>query len=368
MPRRPRLSCLLLSLSISASLAPLAAHAAPGYQVAPVGNLGGPAGQPNGINSHGQVVGYAYTAGNAINAYLSTGGVASSLQPPGSASLVGSSAASINDIGDVAGELRYQDGTVHAALFVRSHARDLGTLGGSDSFAYGINTTGQIVGGSYLAGNGAEHAFLSLGKGLQDLGTLGGSNSEARGVNALDAVTGYADIAGDTGYSAFVYADGTMRKLGGLGGDFSEGYAINDAGIVAGYAYLAGNTVSHAVLFRNGSVVDLGGFGGSDSYATAINNGGIAVGAADDAKGRYHAFVVAGGKLHDLGSLIDPSLGWTLNYAGAINDAGQIAAHGCKADGVCADLLLSPVPEPRAFDMSIAGLALLYVLRRWLAT
>ncbi len=54
----PRLSCLLLALCA----APLAAHAAPVYTVAPIG-AGSLTSQPNGLNNAGTVVGYTYTAG-----------------------------------------------------------------------------------------------------------------------------------------------------------------------------------------------------------------------------------------------------------------------------------------------------------------
>ncbi len=52
---------------------------------------------------------------------------------------------------------------------------DLGTLGGSDSYAYGINDSGQIVGGSYTS-SGDYHAFLYANGAMADLGTLGGDS------------------------------------------------------------------------------------------------------------------------------------------------------------------------------------------------
>src|SRR6516162_6587597 len=48
---------------------------------------------------------------------------------------------------------------------------DLGTLGGSRSFAFGINDQGQVVGYSYLP-DGTYHAFLWQGGVLTDLNSL----------------------------------------------------------------------------------------------------------------------------------------------------------------------------------------------------
>ena len=55
---------------------------------------------------------------------------------------------------------------------------DRGTLGGTGSWAKGINNRGQVVGSSYPCGPpGGYHAFLYSGGLMQDLGTLGGSYS-----------------------------------------------------------------------------------------------------------------------------------------------------------------------------------------------
>jgi probable HAF family extracellular repeat protein len=75
-------------------------------------------------------------------------------------------------------------------------ARDLGTLGGSNSLAWAITATGEIVGSSFIPGGRSEHAFLwTPARGMADLGTLGGRPSFATGINAKGQVVGQADIA-----------------------------------------------------------------------------------------------------------------------------------------------------------------------------
>src|SRR6476659_7202068 len=66
---------------------------------------------------------------------------------------------------------------------------NLGTLGGTYSDGYGINTSGQVAGWSFKSGNGASHAFRydgapGAGGVMRDLGTLGGTNSYGKAVNA----------------------------------------------------------------------------------------------------------------------------------------------------------------------------------------
>ena len=67
---------------------------------------------------------------------------------------------------------------------------DLGTLGGTNSAAFGINDRGQIVGQSQT-GAGADRAFLwTVKEGMVDLGTLGGGSSVAFGINNRGQIVG----------------------------------------------------------------------------------------------------------------------------------------------------------------------------------
>jgi probable HAF family extracellular repeat protein len=68
---------------------------------------------------------------------------------------------------------------------------------------------------------------------MYDLGTLGGENSSARGINAAGWVVGTADTS--TGSDAFLYENGVMYDLNSLIGnapgiDLTEALAINDNG------------------------------------------------------------------------------------------------------------------------------------------
>src|SRR5262245_59001862 len=66
-----------------------------------------------------------------------------------------------------------------------SSAVDLGTLGGTQSVAVAVNSAGEVVGTSSIAGDAEFHAFAwTRSRGMVDLGTLGGQTTEALAVNA----------------------------------------------------------------------------------------------------------------------------------------------------------------------------------------
>ena len=69
--------------------------------------------------------------------------------------------------------------------------RDLGTLGGGRSSAYGINEAGQVVGASDMAERLA-YAFITGpdGMGMRDLGTLGINSVARSGINDAGQVVG----------------------------------------------------------------------------------------------------------------------------------------------------------------------------------
>jgi probable HAF family extracellular repeat protein len=91
---------------------------------------------------------------------------------------------------------------------------------------------------------GAIHAFLWPGSGpLEDLGSLGGLNSFARAINSSGQIVGKSGDAGGLTH-AFLYI-GSMVNLNqlmpaGSGWELIEATDINDAGQIVGYGRFNG--------------------------------------------------------------------------------------------------------------------------------
>ena len=116
--------------------------------------------------------------------------------------------------------------------------RNLGTLGGANSRARGINDRGEVVGHSEVRpGSDVTRAFLwTEAGGIRGLGSLGGKNSFANVINNRREVAGGSETANGN-FRAFsgVPARG-IRSLGTLGGKNSQALDLNDATQVVGGA------------------------------------------------------------------------------------------------------------------------------------
>ncbi len=186
----------------------------------------------------------------------------------------------------------------YAAMLYGGVWTNLGTLGGADSFGYGVNDSVRVVGNSTSAA-GLTRAFLWTPGGtdgvpanpqMKDLGTLGGPSSKAFAINNSGQVAGYAETSRND-YRAFRYSGGTMNDIGALLENRlpnSYGYSINDAGHVAGEARDSQwnlNSMS-AFLYNGATAVTLGTLpGGQYASALALNDADQAVGYSDTAGG-----------------------------------------------------------------------------------
>jgi probable HAF family extracellular repeat protein len=240
--------------------------------------------QGNAINSSGQVTGWSGVGtGTALHAFrtAATGRVSD----PGTDLGVFSGGTrsfgqAINDAGQVAGYSEYAppsppNPTGPARAFrttatglVSDPGAELGTLGGSQSQAFGINNAGQVVGQSYTTTDLPDHAhaFRSSPNGqpvsLTDLGTLGGTLSAGLAINSLGVVVGNSTIIpGNFGTHAFIY-DTQMRDLNlliapGSGWMLGTATGINDAGQITSVGVIGGQT--HAYLLTPVAVPEPGG-------------------------------------------------------------------------------------------------------------
>ena len=270
----------------------------------------------------------------------------------------------------------------------RGMMHDLGTLGGNNSFAFGSNDEGQVVGYSDVPGGATSHATLWYKGTITDLGTFSGPDgfSFAQLINRKHEIVG-ASTTSDSSFHGFRWDDGVMTDLGTLGGPNSFGNGINDRGQIVGGATvsdianpilgfppyygtlwdddeivnLTGETsaaafninnrtqvvgrllvpdpkeggVAHAFLWQEGVLTDLGVPGGDDnSEATSLNDNGQIVGDAGvgfiESYTQDRALLWQNGVRYDLNTLIPDNTGYHLIAAAAVNASGEIVVSAVR--------------------------------------
>ncbi|HVT13903.1 MAG TPA: hypothetical protein VHE55_16690 [Fimbriimonadaceae bacterium] len=218
-----------------------------------LGTLGGAYSEAWGINSLGEVAGYSALGNGAEHAFKYSGGMLHDLGVlPGGRS---SQATGINDLGQVTGASDSTAGS-RAFLYSGSSLHDLGTFpGGTQSAGYAINSSGVVVGESDGTNIESAHAFLYDGS-MHDLGALGTTSaalSIAYGVNDSGQVVGGG--RDDQGLPVgFLYSGGTMHNILELTDTtadrwmFSYLVGISNNGYITGMATDPVSGGQHAVL------------------------------------------------------------------------------------------------------------------------
>ncbi|MGO9515986.1 MAG: hypothetical protein ACLPND_02985 [Candidatus Korobacteraceae bacterium] len=271
-------------------------------------------------------------------------------------------------------------GLAHAQA-VRPHqyvVTDLGTLGGAYSYAYGLNNTGMVAGGSATPGQSGglfQTAFLWYRGRILDLGTLGGPacpacNSEAGGPNAngegaIISETGVAD-PNDEDFCGFgthlqclgaTWQHETLTPLPTLsGGNNDQTYWVNNLGQLVGFSEtgIQDPSCSQATPYQilrfeaviwgpNGRIRELPPLPGDTvAFGFGINDNGEAIGSSglcsntalppftNGPQAPHAVLWDRDGLPHDLGSLVNGS---TINIPGGINNRGEIVGGSQSASG-----------------------------------
>ncbi|WP_341527211.1 hypothetical protein WKK05_32650 [Nostoc sp. UHCC 0302] len=339
---------------------------------------------PTDINDSGQVGGYWDASGEPGRGFLwsNSNGVTNLATLP---SWYNSIAFGINNASQVVGFSTILDsaGAIsqeRPVLWSNNTITDLGTLPGWDyTRAIDINDAGQIAGYSY--GMGGSRALLWSNNTITDLGTLPGDNSS----HAFD-LNDTGQILGDSSYVE-VFTDGDGKILYSASGvsrpvlwnnnsitDLSvtlpgksvNATAINNAGQIAGSVDSQQLKRTVAALWTNNHLTPLGTLEGKyENYAVDLNDVGQVVGNANGSTSVIPFVWSSNTGMRNLNTLIDPSQGWKLLSANAINNEGQIVVYGYKEQDFKGRALLltprytEPVPEPWTIGSTVlAGFGL----------
>ncbi|MCF8142967.1 MAG: hypothetical protein K9N21_03505 [Deltaproteobacteria bacterium] len=339
-PTRIKRICILMFFGLLMVFSyPCSAMSQPRFTIIDLGTLGGETSFAYGVNEKGAVAGKSKTDNGDVKAFYWD--AVSGMVDIGPGKALG-----INNESRVVGNIHHHNDDA----FIWDSVDGLSFLNKGDflfATANQINHSGKVIGYARRF-NDVEGTSAVLWDPSVDtltiLGTLGGP-SYAFGINSL------GDVVGNSGSPSRAFIWNSVEGMKDLGSLDEEGWryyatGINDSGEVVGYI----NTFSdeyRAFLWEKGAGMTLL-LGEGESLAFGINNHGDVVGAQGTLIGiEGKAYLWKAGQRIDLNHAIPVDSGWELREARGITDGGHICGTGL-IKGEMHAFLLAPVPSVKA--------------------
>jgi uncharacterized membrane protein len=222
------------------------------------GTLGGVNSEAYGVNAGGLLVGAARSSSQMEQAFWTSGGAMSKLPGLGGAE---SWAFALNDSNLVVGAADDSSGVARAVSWKAKKIARLGDLGGGPSQAFAVNAAGQAVGVARTPTGHDDPVLFTNGRVIDLLGSGSGVGGAAYGLNTTGQIVGGS--GGNCGYRCdqgpWLYTDGIIGSPQlGLGGATGAATGINDHWqIVGSSASAPAGYQTRGMLFSCGQDYDL---------------------------------------------------------------------------------------------------------------
>lgn len=239
------------------------------------------------LNDRGEVAGNGYRLQGAASGYSAVLWTAAGTpRDLGSFGARDALVSAMNDRGDLAGTLRYDDGSQRPFLWSRGTLTVVPLPAGARGEAVDVNNHGQVA-GTWYSPQGPRAFAWSRKTGFVDLGDLGGGAGGrvvfAAAINDRGWVVGVEGQPGGRGsigvQTPFLWTPaGGMRSLGSLGGAIARATDVNARGEVVGEGQTrTGEFRAFVWTVEAGmQVLDVGA--GVESVAASINDRGDVLG------------------------------------------------------------------------------------------
>jgi uncharacterized membrane protein len=275
----------------------LVGSAAAQYTFTSLDYPGGTLTTARGINNHGAIVG-AYRITPPRHALMIKGGAYIPIAPTSILGTHYSEAFKINDRGDVVGNYIGDDGFQHGFLLSKSGViTTLDFPGASDTYPYGINKSGTVVGQwDQLDANGnvlIVHGFTWKNGTFTQFDFPGAGDTYLFGIGPNGNLVGVWDtaITSPIGHG-FLCSSGQCSSFDVpvAGALVTQGDDINGDGLIVG-AYVDADGVIHAFIMQGTNFTSLDYPGAASTLAWGINSAGQIVGDYLNADGSTHGFL-----------------------------------------------------------------------------
>lgn len=249
-----------------------------------------------GINNQGVIVG-AYRTVPPRHAMLIRAGKFIPLAKKSALATNYSEAFKINGRGDVVGEYIGNDGFTHGFLLHKGVVTTLDFPGASDTYAFGINNAGTVVGEwDLLDSSGrlvAYHGFVWRNGSFNELNFPGSADTAILGISSHGDLAGVWDagVANPTGHG-FVCSKGYCSSFDVpfAGVTVTQADDINAHGQIVG-AWIDSTGMTHAFLKDRATYTSFDYPGAATTLAWGINFAGQIVGVYHNADGSVHGFL-----------------------------------------------------------------------------